>query len=49
MSFYVRTALPPEQQMLAIPLAVSKLDPTLPVADLKTLEQQVRKASFLTG
>ena len=47
MHFYLRTALPPEELMRAVPGVIAKLDPALPVADLKTLEQQVRENVFL--
>jgi predicted permease len=40
--FYVRSALPPDQILRAIPAAMKKLDPNLPVEQLKTLPQQVR-------
>ncbi len=43
MSFYVRTSLPPEQVLRAIPRVVAGLDPNLPVEELKTLPQQVRE------
>lgn len=42
-SFYLRTALPPEQVMRAVPRVISRLDPSLPVEDMKTLSQQVRE------
>jgi predicted permease len=45
--FYVKTAADPEQLMPAIQSVVSKLDPNLPVEELKTLEQQVRENVFL--
>ena len=41
--FYVKTAMNPEQLMPAIHSAIAKLDPNLPVENLKTLEQQVRE------
>ena len=41
--FYVRTSLPPEQLIRAIPRVVAGLDPNLPVEELKTLPQQVRE------
>ncbi|MHB1223459.1 MAG: ABC transporter permease, partial [Gemmatimonadaceae bacterium] len=46
-SFYVRTAIEPEQLLRALPGAVKKLDPTLPVEELKTLPMQVRENVFL--
>jgi predicted permease len=45
--FYLRTALPPEQLMRTVPTVIANLDPALPVADLKTLEQQVKDNVFL--
>lgn len=41
-SFYLRTALPPEDLVRAVPRVISRLDPNLPVEDVKTLSQQVR-------
>jgi predicted permease len=46
MTYYVRTATAPEQVLRAIPGLVRKLDPDLPVEDLKTLPQQVRENVF---
>jgi ABC-type antimicrobial peptide transport system permease subunit len=43
LGFYVRTAMDPEQLMPAINSVVAKLDPNLPVEDLKTVDQQVRE------
>jgi predicted permease len=45
--FYVRTALPTDQMLAAIPGIVKKLDPSLPVENLKTMEMQVRENVFL--
>jgi predicted permease len=42
MYFYIRSALPPDQAVRAIPVVMKKLDPNLPVEQLKTLPQQVR-------
>ena len=42
MFFYVRGALAPDQILRAIPLVMKRIDPNLPVEDLKTLPQQVR-------
>ena len=41
--FYVRTATPPEQMLSTIPAVMRNLDASLPVADIKTMEQQVRE------
>lgn len=45
--FYARTALPPQQLLRTVPAVLSRLDPNLPVEDLKTLPQQVRENVFL--
>ena len=47
MNFYVRTSLIPEQLVRTIPVVVAKLDPNLPVEELKTMPQQVRENVFL--
>ncbi len=47
MYFYVRTSLAPEQLLGAVPGVIKKLDPTLPVEELKTLPMQVRDNVFL--
>jgi predicted permease len=47
LTFYVRTALDPAQVLRAVPGVVAKLDPNLPVEQLKTLPQQVRENVFL--
>ncbi|OYV66762.1 MAG: hypothetical protein B7Z72_10755 [Gemmatimonadetes bacterium 21-71-4] len=46
-NFYVRSAGNPQQVLRAIPGVVKKLDPNLPVQDLKTLSQQVKENVFL--
>jgi predicted permease len=46
-NFYLRTALPPTQILRTIPAVMKKLDPNLPIEDLKTLPQQVRENVFL--
>jgi predicted permease len=46
-NFYVRTALEPEAVMAQINPLVSRLDPDLPVDNLKTLVQQVQENVFL--
>jgi predicted permease len=43
LTFYLRTAMAPETAMQAIPTVVRRLDASLPVERLKTLEQQVRE------
>jgi len=46
-SFYVRTAADPAQMASAVTGAVRRLDPSLPVDNLKTLTQQVKDNTFL--
>jgi predicted permease len=45
--YYLRTSLAPEQLLPAIPRVVARLDPNLPVEDLRTMPQQVRENVFL--
>ena len=45
--FYVRTAIAPDAMLKAIPGVIAKLDPNLPVEELKTLPQQVKENVFL--
>ena len=47
MSFYVRGAGDPAQLLRGIPPVVARLDPNLPIEDLKTMPQQVRENVFL--
>ena len=44
---YVRGAGDPAQILRSVPQTVARLDPTLPVEDLKTMPQQVRENVFL--
>ncbi|HEY5061556.1 MAG TPA: ABC transporter permease [Gemmatimonadaceae bacterium] len=46
-NFYVRSALPTSQVLSALRSAMKKIDPNLPIEDLKTLPQQVRENVFL--
>ena len=46
-SYYVRTAGDPSQMAPAVSAVVRRLDPNLPVTQLKTLQQQVRDNTFL--
>jgi predicted permease len=46
-AFYVRTAGDPAQSASAVTAVVKRLDPNLPVEELKTLSQQVRDNTFL--
>jgi predicted permease len=41
--FYLRTAVPPEQLLATIPVVMRKLDASLPLGDIKTMEMQVRE------
>jgi predicted permease len=45
--FYVRSSLPTDQMVRAIPGVIKKLDPNLPVEQLKTMPQQVKENVFL--
>jgi predicted permease len=47
LNFYVRTSMDPRQVMRSIPGIIARLDPNLPVEDLKTLPQQVRENVYL--
>ncbi len=42
MTFYARTATDPGSVLRAAPALIARLDPNLPVEELKTLDQQVR-------
>jgi predicted permease len=45
--FYVRSGLPTDAMLQAIRAVVKKLDPNLPIGDLRTMAQQVRENVFL--
>ncbi len=47
LSFYVRTTQAPEQMIRTVATVVQRIDPDLPLEDLKTLPQQVRENVFL--
>ncbi len=47
MSFYVRTAIEPSQFLRSVNTIVSKVDPNLPVEELRTMTEQVRENVFL--
>ena len=47
MSFYVRTAIEPGQFLKSVNTIVAKVDPNLPVEELRTMPQQVRENVFL--
>ncbi len=42
-NFYVRTATPPEQMLATIPVVMRQLDASLPLGDIKTMEQQIQE------
>jgi predicted permease len=47
LSFYLRSAVPPEQMVGTVQSAMTRLDPNLPLEDLKTMPQQVRDNIFM--
>jgi predicted permease len=47
LTFYVRTAADPIQTLRAVPALLQRIDPNLPVENLKTLPQQVKENVFL--
>jgi predicted permease len=47
MNFYARTSLPPEQLVGQIPGMMKRIEPAMPVEDLKTMPQQIRENVFL--
>ena len=47
LNFYVRTAMEPREIMRTIPAMIARLDPNLPVEDLKTLPAQVQQNVYL--
>ncbi len=47
LTFYVRSALPPEQLLPTIRTTMAKLDPNLPIEDIKTMRDQVRENVFV--
>lgn len=47
MYFYARTRLPTDQLMAGVAGILKAIDPTLPVQELKTLDQQVKENVFL--
>ena len=44
MSFYVRTGLEPEQMTSQLRRVMASLDPDLPMQDLRTFEEQIRRS-----
>ena len=47
MTYYVRSAIEPDQLLSAIPRVVGQLDPNLPVEELRTMAAQVQENVFL--
>ena len=47
LTFYVRTSLDPNQLMRTVSATIAKVDPQLPIQDLKTLPQQVQENVYL--
>jgi len=47
LSYYVRTALPPEQLVREIRPLLKKIAPSVPIEELKTMPQQIRENVFL--
>ena len=47
LTFYVRSAVPPEQLLSTIRRMIGSLDPNLPVEDVKTMKDQVRENVFV--
>ena len=47
LTFYIRTAVDPEAFLANIPKTVARVDPNLPVDELRTLPQQIRENVFL--
>ena len=47
LNFFVRTSLPPDDFLANIPKLVARLDPDLPVENLRTMPEQVRENVFI--
>jgi predicted permease len=47
MFFYVKSTLPPEQILGTLRATIKRIDPSLPVEELKTMTQQVKENVFL--
>jgi predicted permease len=47
MFFYVKTALPPEQILGTLRATMKRIDPSIPIEELKTMNQQVKENVFL--
>jgi len=46
-NFYIRTSLPPDQILATLPKVVARLDPNLPLENVKTMARQVQDNVFL--
>ncbi|MGD8319175.1 MAG: ABC transporter permease [Gemmatimonadota bacterium] len=46
-NIYVRSSLPPDQILKAIPPVIKSVDPNLPIENLKTLDEQVKENVFV--
>ncbi|MES2521552.1 MAG: ABC transporter permease [Gemmatimonadota bacterium] len=47
LNFYVRSSLPPEQLLTTIPAVLKRIDPNVPIENVKTMPQQIRENVFL--
>jgi predicted permease len=47
LNFYVKSSLPPAQMLGTLRAAMKRIDPSLPVEELKTMTQQVKENVFL--
>jgi predicted permease len=47
LNFFVRTSADPQSVLRAIPAAMKRVDPVLPVEELKTMLQQIRENVFI--
>ena len=47
LNYYVRSQLPPESMLGSLRSTMRRIDPSLPVEDLKTMRQQVKENVFL--
>ncbi len=47
LTFYVRSAMAPEELLRSMTAVMKRIDPTVPVEDLKTMPQQIRENIFL--
>jgi predicted permease len=45
--FYIRSSLPPEQMLGTLRAVMKRIDPNLPIEELKTMPQQVKENVFL--